>query len=239
MSYFTTEKKRKAIEQLKICLDCADKAGIRHAMFINFGLLLGMVREHDFISHDSDVDICIKQELITAKQEMKYFKLLQKKGMFFARRKWSSIDDENGFYESLIVTKGQKVGKKIRFTWFSLRMKKDYPKFCHWFMFPWKGIYWHTKAGRWVKKRKFDPNIWHYDKTTEGIMKGIPEMYLDELITTEFYGLKLQIPKYPRACLDFMYPGWLIPHRGGASSKKIVCIVGKWSDKKTWRIDVE
>ena len=238
MSYFNVIRKRQAVDILKICYDCADKAGIRDALFVNYGLMLGIVREKDFIAHDSDIDMCVKADLITAAQEIKYYKLLEKNGLFDARRKWSSIKDPKGFSSTLILSNNDKSGSKIRFTWFSLRAKPGYPKFCHWFVFPWNGYSWHTKAGKWVRERKFTHQKWDYRKTDEAILKGCPAEFVEELMEVEFYGLKIQIPRRVGSCLDFMYPGWLIPKNRGASSKKIVCVVGKWSDKKTWRISV-
>jgi len=251
MSYFNFKRKKLATEVLKICHECAEKAGIRHAMFINYGLLLGIIRENDYIPWDNDVDVCIKSDLISAAQEIKYYKLLKKatkgapKGLFSARDKWSVVKDPEGFSETLInsekyewtsdsVTKKQP--RKVRFTWFSLRKKPEYPKFCHWFMFPWNGCYWHTKAGQWVKDRKFSVRRFKYDKSDQAILKGIPEDFLKELIKINFYGLDIQIPLKYGSCLDFMYPGWRVPRQKGASSKKIVCIAKKWNDRKTWKM---
>lgn len=259
MSYFDINKKRHATDTLKKCYKCAEKAGIRHALFVNFGLLLGIVREKDYISHDSDVDMCIKQELITPEQEILYRNYLKDEGILTdTRDKYSVRPDEDGYDELQLFERDEKkvkyvikcaekgeiadyygkpVGKKVRLTWFTLRPKPGYPKFCHWFMFPWNGCYWHTKAGKWVSERKFTHRKWDYKKTDEAIMKGIPVEFLENLVTVNFYGVDIQIPEN-LGILHFMYNNWLIPKRGGASSKKIVCVVGKWKDRKTWRISI-
>lgn len=240
--YMNFRRKKLAVEELRIIHDCASKAGVKDALYVNFGLLLGIIRSSDFIPWDTDIDMCLKQELITPAQEIKYFQLLEENGMFKARKKWSSVNDENGFSERKIAGREiSEVGdenhnRKVRFTWFSLMKKKEYPKFCHWIMVNWNGISWHSKAGLWISRNKFNPREYDYKKTDEAILKGIPQKYTDELIKINFYGINIQIPKLYGSCLDFLYPGWAIPKHGGASSKKIICIATKWADKKTWRV---
>ena len=236
MSYFNIQKKRQATDTLRVCYECAEAAGIRKALFVSYGLLLGIVREKDYIPWDNDIDMCVRRDWITAEQELKYYKLLEEAGLFGARRKWSTVKAKDGFPSTMILSNNDKSGDPVRLTWFSLRPKPHQPKFCHWFMFPWNGYMWHTKAGKWVQERKFTHKKWDYKESDEAIMKGCPVEYLDELMDFEFYGLDIRIPKRAGSCLDFMYPGWLIPRRRGASSKKIVCVVGKWDDKSTWRI---
>jgi len=238
MSYFDFEKKKKAIEELKICFECAEKARIKGSMFINFGLLLGIIRENDFIPWDNDVDICIKRDEITASQELEYFNLLKDRGMFEAREKISVIKHDKGFnYNQLYKNQGS--GEKVRFAWFSLRKAHDYPKFCHWFMFEWNNIFWHTKGGRWIETKKFDINKLNYTLNDDAIMKGIPAEYIRELIEIDFHGMKIKIPKNYGSCLDFMYPNWLIPVKTGSSSKKILCVVPNILDQSTWKMSIE
>ena len=79
MAFFNYERKRLATEDLAICYDCAREAGIEEHLFVNFGLLLGIVRDGDFIGHDDDIDMCLKADKITAEQERKYIELLEKK----------------------------------------------------------------------------------------------------------------------------------------------------------------
>ena len=237
MDFSNHRTKKHAVECLRIIHKCADEAGIRHALFVNFGLLLGIVRERDFIKHDNDVDMCIQSDKITPQQEVKYFNSLQKSEFFYARERASYRRDKNGFNANLLNMKKPIGNKNIRLTWFSLRKRHNYPKFCHWLMFPWNGYYWHTKAGAWVKDRKFPMDKWKYDTDTRAIMKGVPQYYLDDLIQVNFYGIKINIPLNTGTCLDHYYPGWLMPKRG-ASAKKIVCFVKKWSSPKTWKVKI-
>jgi len=233
--YMDFRRKKRAVETLRIIHECASEAGIRKALYVNFGLLLGIIRSGDFIPWDTDIDMCLKQELITPEQEIKYFQLLEERGVFKARKKWSTIKDENGFSESQIDSKNDE-GKKVRLTWFSLRKASGYPKFCHWIMLDWNGITWHSKAGQWVKKSKFNRKHYNYQDTDEAILKGIPQNYVEKLMEINFYGIKIQIPALYGSCLDFLYPGWLTPRFRGASASKIVCVAKKWADKKTWRV---
>ena len=52
--------KEKSLENLQIVKQVLDSNGIE--FFLTFGTLLGAVREHDFINHDEDIDIAIKEE---------------------------------------------------------------------------------------------------------------------------------------------------------------------------------
>lgn len=250
MSYFNTERKQKALECIRTFYECAEEVGIRDALFVNFGLLLGIIREGDFIAHDHDVDMCVKQDMITPEQELRYFLLLKKRGMFFARRRWSFKEDAAGFMsQRVFVEEGDvteeplpvvEADRRVRFTWFTLRKRKGYPRFCHWFFFNHDRYAWHTKAGRWLTKSKFDPVVWQYDANKDvAIMKGCPQEYVEELLRIKFYGLEIQIPAAYGSLLDFLYPGWRIPRKGGASAKKIVCVVGNWEDRSTWRIKMK
>jgi len=233
MAYMDFKRKKKAVETLKIIHECADGAGIRHALFVNFGLLLGIIRHGSFIPWDTDIDMCVKRDQITPEQEVKYFNLIKESGLFKARKKWSTVKDKNGYEESAVVKGGS--SEKVRLTWFSLRKEEGYPKFCHWLMFPWNNMYWHTKAGKWVTPSKFDPVVFNYNQGFEAIMKGVPEKYLTELMTIKFYGIDVQIPTKYGSCLDFLYPGWMIPQHRGSSAKKIVCVAQKFDDIRTWK----
>ena len=55
-----TFKKEYAQEGLKLMKKILDKNGI--VFLLNFGTLLGAVREHDFIGHDIDVDLAIYEK---------------------------------------------------------------------------------------------------------------------------------------------------------------------------------
>ncbi len=241
--YMDFRRKKRAVETLKIIHECASEAGIRKALYVNFGLLLGIIRDGDFISWDTDIDMCLKQELITPEQEIKYFQLLDSRGVFKARKKWSSINDENGFSERMIKPRKDESDiendRKVRFTWFSLRKAKEYPKFCHWVMVNWNGMTWHSKAGLWISKHKFNRREYNYKDTDEAILKGMPQKYVEELMEINFYGIKIQIPVLYGHCLDYLYPGWLIPSHRGSSATKIVCVASKWADKKTWRVVIK
>lgn len=238
MGFFNYERKRWGTEDLAFCYECAKKAGIDHALFVNFGLLLGIVRDGDWIAHDNDCDLCLKIDKITPQQQLEYINYLGENvdekgnlkpqlktakelaghGMFFAREKNSKRKD-TGVY-----------------TWFSLRKRNDRAKFCHWCGFDWQGYWWWTKAGKWVTPRKFDLDRWNYETTTDALMLGIPSEYMEKLIWITFRGIKVQIPKRFGSVLDWEYPAWPIPKKGGSSKKQAVCIVENWEDQRTWRV---
>lgn len=233
------QTKKRAVECIRIIHKCADEVGIRHALFVNFGLLLGIVREKNFIGHDNDVDMCIQADKITPQQELDYFNCLQENEFFYAREKESYRPDPNGFDPIILNSKKMLSSDKIRLTWFSLRKRYNYPKFCHWFVFPWNGYYWHTKAGAWVKDEKFKIDKWKYDiNNTCAIMKGIPQNYLDKLTKINFYGININIPLNTGTCLDFYYPGWLITKTTGSSSKKIICLIKNWQNQNSWKVKI-
>ena len=237
-TYFNEDRKRAAIEDLAMFQECARRAGIDHAMFVGFGLLLGLVREGDFIKHDNDIDICFRSDLIQPKQELEYYKQIKSViGWPPARFRHSTRKTQEGFTLSSFLP--GRANDLVRFTWMSFRKRTGRSKFCNWFWFPWNGYMWHTKAGKWVTPRKFDPHVINYEKGDDGIMLGIPQEYLDGFSEVKFRGLTLQVPKNTGSCLDFWYPGWLVPKQGGASNRKIICIVKNWLDTRTWRTMVK
>jgi len=236
MSYLTGNRKDRAVADLKIIHACAEEAGISHALFIGFGLALGIVREGDFIASDNDVDMCVLADLITPQQELVYYHLLDKNGMFFARKRWSLRPWAGGFKEGAMHG-AQIKGVPSRFTWFSLRKRKNHCKFCHWFGFTWNNYWWHTKAGKWINPRKFDPVQWKYDMDDDAVMLGCPAHIVEKLRTENFHGLKIQIPGKIGTYLDWCYPDWLTP-KGGSSHKRVVCVVKRWSDQSTWHVKV-
>jgi len=244
---YTHKKRVLALEELEKMLYCGEQAGIRHAMFMGFGVMLGQIMlfdpkkgQGDFIPEDDDMDMCIDADRITPEQEAEYFRQLEKNGLFDGgRRKFSFKDDDNGFDSGLVHEKHGTVpqtGRKVRFTWISLKHKHAGVKSCNWFFFKWGGYYWHSKGGRWVSQGKFDKHVYPWVPGDDGIMKGIPQAYLEEFRETKFHGINLQFPANIGTCADFWYPGWWLPKTGHSSHKQIICIVRKWRDEKTWKI---
>lgn len=89
-------------------------------------------------------------------------------------------------------------------------------KCCHWFMFEHLGYMWHHKG-------------------QNSRIKGIPSMYLQIGPEVDFLGQKVHIPKYPGSCLDWWYPDWIFPRKGG-NSYGIDLIVTDWSNKSKWTL---
>ena len=237
---FTPERTATAVDELSKILWSAKEAHIEEHMFMGFGVMLGYLMCGDFIPDDDDMDVCFDADKITAEQELKYYENLHLCGVFPGfRRKRSLRSAEDGFDIGLMGRRKVETGTKARFNWLSMRHRPEGIKCCNWFMFRHNGFMWHTKGGYWVKDRKFDKDAWQYSNNDKAIMKGIPEQYLDKFETIEFHKLKIRVPYYIGSCADYWYPGWWLPKSGGASKKKVVCVVGDWLDRKTWHVNVK
>jgi len=246
MKHFTHRKKKIALEELQLMLECGERAGIRKAMFLGFGVMLGQVMLYnfkrgcgDFIPNDNDMDMCIDADTISADQELCYYNELSKAGLFANRRKISLKKDPKGFYKGLIERGGGESGPKVRFNWLSLRHKHHGVKSCNWFFYKWNGFYWHSKGGQWVTARKFDPGKFAYKPDDVAMAKGIPARFIKPLVETDFHGVRVQFPLQAATCADYWYPGWWLPKtKRGASRKTAVCAIKDWGNKKTWRTTI-
>lgn len=187
-------------DQFAAQVSSAKEAGIYDKFFIAFGTLLGYVRERDIIGHDSDMDIGIMTDGVTAEQLKVYREALKRRGC----NKYRWCETENPANNMMF--------------WCSIRKhpKETGMKCCNWVFFEHKGYMWHHKG-------------------KDSLVKGIPSRYLELGSYVEFLGQKVRIPKYTGACLDFWYPDWSTPRKGG-SSYGIIMKVKHWKDKSTWKI---
>lgn len=220
---------------LKTLKECQLKAGIYEHCFLSFGTCLGAVRptirrydgpEHyyarGFMEHDGDADMGILADRITPEQREKYFQLCKEAGLMDVwaephRRKIRRPDT-----------------KEI--VWFSVKKKAGSAKMCQWMFWEFKGYYWHGKGKRWVNPHKFSTLLFPRERDTQGLALGAPAKYFKELIEIDFEGIRHHVPLNAGSLMDFWYPGWLVPKKGGASAKKIVLVINDWKDKRTWRI---
>ena len=222
---------KKRIELIEKCLCCADKAGIVDKMFISFGTLLGSLRptlrypkegepyyDRGFMSHDKDQDLGFLP--MHPQQKEAYFNYCCEAGMF---SHWE--------YPAHRKKRRQDTGE---FVWFSVKLHKK--RCCQWFFFEYKQYMLHSKGAAWVKERKFPTKLYPYKRDTQAIALGAPLAPFKELIEIDFEGLPMNVPLHSGELLDYWYPSWHMPRKGGASKKNIVVIVNRWENPKSWRI---
>ena len=215
--------------------DAGKQAGIFEYMFIAFGTTLGHVRpslrkvhgeqvmSYGVIPSDDDMDIGILADRITEEQETKYFETLRSKNFFFG---WSKA----GTGEKIRQARRSDNGRLV---WCSIKQKPEDTKCCQWFMFDYRGITWHSKGKSWITDGKFTK--FKHSRESEAIAKGIPSGYLARLKLVNYIGVEFRVPELYGCCVDNWYPDW-IEKRSEASVKANVLEVGKWEERKTWRI---
>lgn len=210
--------------QLHKIFDIGRKCGIGHAMFINFGTLLGYVRDKDLIDNDDDTDVCIRSDWVKAEDEKKFYKMLIDEGMFEFRGRRAIRKDTN------------------RLLWLTLKNAREGDKSCVWFMFPWKKHLYHCKGKRWLKKIGMKPQVIKDIPGRENglfinqtIMKGNTLKYFEKLIPVKFIGGVVNVPWMFGSLLDEYYPNWARPGRG-ASSRYNLVLIKKWEVQDSWMV---
>ena len=108
-----------------------------------------------------------------------------------------------------------------RLFWFSIRAfpEEQCYKMCTWFFWKHQGYGFHNKG------------------CVGALVKGVPEHLLEIGRIVDFMGNKIHIPKHTLKCLDYWYPGWLIP-RSGSSSFKTLLKIKEWNKPKSWKMSV-
>jgi len=220
---------------LKIIKNCQLEAGIYEHCFLSFGTALGAVRPTirkyykpnsyfttGFMEHDGDSDMGILGDRITPEQRENYFKICKSNGLM---DNWAFADKRE-----------MRRPDTHELLWFSVKAEKGGAKMCQWFFWDFKGYSWHGKGKRWVNPRKFSILQFPRSDKAQGLALGAPAKYFEKLTEIDFEGMKHNVPLYLGSLLDYWYPGWLTPQKGGSSAKKTVLIINNWADKKTWRI---
>lgn len=210
-------KKSKLIEQLKYIRQAAIKSGIWDYTFLGYGSMLGAIRDNGIIEHDSDADICVLSDKISKRQEIRFYQYLHEYRLFEERHKEKRRPDTG------------------RLLWCSVKRFKAGMKTCIWFQHPWNGFYWHSKGRNWISKigHRLNPPIM---SGIEAIGKGIFEDYFDDLVEVDWYHVPWKVPFKYGKCLDFYYPNWSTPKKGGASESEYLWIVPDWNKQDTWYI---
>lgn len=213
-----------AIRQLHTIWKCGKEAGIEHAMFLNFGTLLGYVRENGLIEHDDDTDVGVRSDWITEQQEQAFYHALVRANCFAYRRRTARRPDTH------------------RALWWSIRSELHGCKNCIWFMFPWKNHLYHCKGHRWLKKIGQRPEVLKALpneislKDCSSFAKGNSVDAYETLIQVKFLGGKFRIPAGYGKLLDEYYPGWAIPKKGGASARHRLVLIKDWGDQNQWLV---
>ena len=213
-----------AEEQLKKIFEIGRKCGMGHAMFLNFGTLLGCVREKRLIPDDDDTDVGIRSDWITRDQERQFYDMLKAEQMFEYRERKEPRPDNQ------------------RFLWFSLKSQLGGTKSCIWFCFPWRKHLYHCKGKRWLRKIGLKPQVMNalpnkgqnlLDWAT--IMKGNSLRFYEKLIEVPFLGEKFNIPHMPGSALTEYYGSWAIKAKGSSKRHRLV-LIKDWFKKSSWMV---
>lgn len=211
-----------ATRQLHTIFNCARKVGIGHAVYINFGTLLGYVRDRALIPWDDDTDVSVMADWITANQEAAfYFELCNADVFKYRRRRAFRYDTK-------------------RALWWSCRSELHGCKSCIWFTRKWGNHVYHCKGKRWLRKIGLKPEV---NELINGnladyktIMKGNTAECFEKMREVKFLGGKVNIPHMAGTLLDEYYPAWATPKKGGASARYRLVIIGDWARENTWKI---
>ena len=223
------EDRLRLLDKLKCC---ADKARIAEHQFISFGTLLGAVRPtlrrpkegppyyaRGTMEHDKDMDVGFLADKFIPEQRITYYHYCHEAGLF----PWPKPSQR--------IRKRQDNNDIL---WFSAKLGKQ--RCCQWFFFEFKNYLFHSKGTAWNNEQKFSFRKYPRMEDAQSIMLGAPAKYFDKLIEIDFEGLRVNVPLLSGSLLDFWYRGWHTPHKGGASGKRIVGIVQRWADQKSWKI---
>ena len=211
-----------ATRQLFKIFDCGKRAGIEHAMYINFGTLLGCVRDRGLIPWDDDTDVSVRSDWITAEQESAFYTELCKNDLFRYRRRRVTRNDTG------------------RALWWSLRSELHGTKSCIWFTFKWREHVYHCKGHRWLNKIGNKPEVMEimprntHLRDYSTIMKGNTAECFEKLRDVKFLGGRFNIPIGAGQLLDEYYPNWGVPKQGGASSRYRLVLVADWARENSW-----
>jgi hypothetical protein len=231
-TFFVGKRVENGAELLSTILDVGKSVNIEHAMWLGFGCCLGYVMCGGFIPKDHDIDMCINGDLITRDQEEAFIAEIQKP------RTIAGKHYEHGLCEKRFQPPSRRTDNG-RVLWTSIGHRSiqfdNGVKACHWFWFKHEGWAWHSKGARWVNAKKFNQSDFQYSQSDEALCLGIPQNLIEKFVYVDFEGVRIKIPYLAGSCCDWWYPGWDAIGEG-SSAKQIVLAVGKWADKRTWRI---
>lgn len=225
------KRKDNALELMMLIHQRAKESDIGEHIFPGFGTMLGIVREHNFIANDHDMDHCLLMDKITPAQEALFFQNMNKEFELNGKK----------YPAGLFEGREKNVEREYnpRFIWASCghkRIKSEKGvKSCVWGFFEYDDYLWHTKGRRWITQKRFKQKDYLHDVRDEAICKGVPKKFFNNWTTIDFHGVTVNIPVLAGHCVDSWYPGWVKPQKA-KSSKEHVLVIPEWKIKKGWKV---
>ncbi len=231
------EFRETGISLLEALKECQQEVGIYEHCFLSFGTLLGAIRpskrdyddrtkkpiyKRGIISYDGDMDLGILVDRITSEQREGYFKICKERGLM------------DNWAEPHKRKMRRQDNKEL--LWFSTKRHKPGMKCCQWHFFDFKGYVLHSKGRRWLSPRKFSTLLYPRGKEAQGMALASPAKYFKELVEIDFEGIKYNVPLMVGSILDYWYPNWHTPKKGGSSKKNVVVVIYDWRNRNSWRI---
>jgi hypothetical protein len=228
--WFTPERKKNGYELIRLMYECAERAGMRHALFLGFGTLLGYVKFGDVIPYDNDLDMCVASEL-TNPENIRQFVEEIKKPFQIGKQRFPHGLGENMFrFSNNRPDHGYPV-------WLSVGhrsiMRDNGVKSCIWIMFEHSSHIFHSKGDRWVTNAKFPGFQIRNNDVALGL--GQPKWTLNNFVEIDFHGVKVNAPIKAGSCCDWWYDGFSY-FGDGASAHKRILAIQDWNNKSTWRM---
>ena len=228
--WFTPERKKNAYELIRLMYECADRAGMRDALYINFGTLLGYVKFGDIIPYDNDLDMGIMASRTTPENIRKFIEEI-KRPFQIGKQKFPHGLGENMFrFSNNIPGLGYP-------SWLSVGhrsiMNDNGVKSCIWIMFEHSNHVFHSKGDHWVSKAKF-PGF-QIEKTDAALALGQPAYTLQDFTEIDFHGVKVNAPVNAGSCCSWWYDDFAA-FGEGSSRHKVILAIKDWNNKRSWRM---
>jgi len=229
LTWFTPARKKNAYELIRLMYECADRAGMRDALWLGFGNLLGYVKYGDICKNDNDLDMIIQMDRSSKEKDLKFLEEI-KKPFQIGKQKFPHGLAENMYRFSSRTEDNRPL-------WISIGnrsiMNDNGVKSCVWWQFPHSNHYWHSKGDQWVNNAKI-PNF-QINKSDKAVCLGMPSEYLNDFVEVDFHGISVNMPVKAGSCCDWWYNHWCPVGKGSSAHKRILA-VPDWNKKSVWRM---